>query len=101
MSGHIHAEPVWAGLAVRLADGTLWAVELDKEITADIDVNVEAIETTDPFRDTFRSWRAGEIRVKATIEGVGRTVTRIGSDMGADRRPAEIEPPQRAIEGRH
>lgn len=99
MSGHINAEPVWAGLAVRLADGTLWAVELDKEITASIRVNVEEIETTDLFRDGFRTFRAGDMHVKAVINGIGRGVTRFSPDMGASRRTAEIESPPRAIEG--
>jgi hypothetical protein len=99
MSGYISAEPVWAGIAIRLADGTLWAVELDQKITASIDVQVEEIETTDPFRDTFRSFKGGDMHVKVTINGIGRTVSRFGSDMGADHRTGEIEAAQHEIEG--
>ncbi len=99
MSGYISAEPVWAGIAIRLADGTLWAVELDAKITASIDVKVEEVETTDLFRDAFRSFKGGDMQVKVVINGIGRTVNRFGSDMGADRRTREIEAPQHEIEG--
>lgn len=99
MSGYISAEPVWAGIAIRLADGTLWAVELNAKITASIDVKVEEIETTDPFRDTFRSFKGGDMHVKVILNGIGRHVGHFSPDMGANHRTGEIEAAQHQIEG--
>jgi len=84
MSSKLFAVPVWAGVAIRMADGTLFAVEIDDEIEAIIKVDVEQIETTGPS-DTFRTYKGGDMHVNVSVRGIGRKVARFGADMGASR----------------
>jgi hypothetical protein len=100
MSGKMIAEPVWVGLAIRMADGMLYAVEIDQDAKAELDLQFDAVEDwASSFAAGYRIHRLGpDIHVRATVSGIGRKVERFGPDMGADHQPKSIEPDQRAIE---
>jgi hypothetical protein len=84
----------WAGVVVKLADGTVHAVEFDGSqsfLTADVVLNTWR---DDPLDNPHAEWQTN---VSATIHGSGRYWIQ-GATMAPDESPRMVEG-RRALEG--
>lgn len=97
MSGKLTAHPVWAGVAIRMADGTLYAVEIDRRIYAELKVEQDIADITTAF-DAHRVYAPTDLHVDVHVRGIGRRVSRFGPDMGAEQQPGQLDPATKAIE---
>jgi len=98
----MNARPVWAGVVVKLADGTTWAFELTDEaahrLSADIQVERDVEETT-RFGDVFRSCAPlPTSRVQIKLDGTGGRSTRFAG-MADDVPVRVVEDAPRELAG--
>jgi hypothetical protein len=96
---HQAIQPVWAGVAIRMSDGTIVAYELHGCVEGTVTVDEDY---GDPWGASgmHRVIRAPERRVRITVEGYGDFSARF-SDMASDAAPpspAEIGPSPKEIE---
>jgi hypothetical protein len=102
MSGRMTARPVWAGVAIKMDDGTTYGFELDGyRLMADIRVNAEKIDDSNFLQHGgSRHIRAGDTYVDIRISGQASQSARF-SHAARDAtayQPAEVKPARRAIE---
>jgi len=101
VSAKINRRPVWAGIAIKLDDGTTYGFELDAyRLEAEIDIRHEAEDDPADFGAFRRRIPTGETFVDIRIRGRAQHSVRF-SDAARDatvHQPAEIEPSIRAIE---
>lgn len=90
--------PVWAGVVIQQADGTTWAVEIDRFFDIQFSLEREPEEDIDAgLRSGFRRYIASpDLKVEVHIRGLGRHATHWRPPTPPAREA--IEPAQRAIE---
>lgn len=79
----------WAGIAVRMSDGTLYAFELEGYITGEVRVETERDQDL-PGLGFWSTYRPGRTEVHVELHGTGKT-------SAAFRDTAERQAPKRAI----
>ncbi len=86
----------WAGVAIRLTDGTVYAFELQPGATAA--VNAEAlVEDNTYFGDAFRSMRpTGDVVVDIRLHGLARHSGRF-QQAADERAPRALDEQQREL----
>lgn len=95
MSTYPQPHPVWAGVAVRLSDGTVRAFEMaDGHVEAEVRVEEEAEDVTSYGpRPYLRGLRR---RIEVTVSSDRATIWTDWKPSGTV--PPEVEPPRREIE---
>lgn len=95
MTDRLNSPPVWAGIAIRLADGTLHAIELTgSSLEASITVHEDEPDYT-LFTDRFISPRLPEFEIN--IKGRGGYWSRFKTE-DAPMAPEAIEATAKAID---